>query len=91
VALLVTEPAPAPDTETVPAKRGGWARLGSVEALAAVVILVLIGRGWLIGFFSSPRALTLITVFVSIMVQALPFLVLGTILSASITAFVPTR
>jgi uncharacterized membrane protein YraQ (UPF0718 family) len=91
VAVIDTEPVRPPDTETVAPKRGGWARLGSVEALAAVVILVLIGRGWLIGLLSSPRALTLITVFVSVMVQALPFLVLGTILSASITAFVPTR
>jgi uncharacterized membrane protein YraQ (UPF0718 family) len=54
-------------------------------------VLVLIGRGWLIEHFSSPRALTMVTVFVSIMVQALPFLVLGTLLSASITAFVPAR
>jgi uncharacterized membrane protein YraQ (UPF0718 family) len=91
VAVLETEPAPSPGAETVPHKRGRWARLGSVEALAAVVILVLIGRGWLTGLFSSPRALTLITVFVSIMVQAMPFLVLGTILSASISAFVPTK
>jgi uncharacterized membrane protein YraQ (UPF0718 family) len=33
----------------------------------------------------------LVTVFVSVIVQALPFLVLGTVLSAAITAFVPTR
>jgi len=91
VALIETEKARSPEAEELPQKRGGWARLGSVEALAAAVVLVLIGRGWLIGLFSAPRTLTLITIFVSIMVQALPFLVLGTILSASITAFVPTR
>ena len=33
----------------------------------------------------------MVTVFVSVIVQALPFLVLGTVLSAAITAFVPTR
>jgi uncharacterized membrane protein YraQ (UPF0718 family) len=66
-------------------------RLGSVEVLAAVVILVLLLRGWLLGLIDSPRALTLVTVFVSVMVQALPFLVLGTVLSAAITAFVPDR
>ena len=91
MAVVETEPAPVPDTDTSRPRRTGWARLGSVEALAATVVLVLIGRGWLIEQFSSPRTLTLITIFVSIMVQALPFLVLGTILSASITAFVPTR
>ena len=31
------------------------------------------------------------TVFVSVMVQALPFLILGTVLSGAITAFVPAR
>jgi uncharacterized protein len=33
----------------------------------------------------------LVTVFVSVIVQALPFLVLGTVLSAAITAFLPPR
>jgi uncharacterized protein len=66
-------------------------RLGSVELLAALVVVGLLGRGVLLGLFDSPRAQTLVTVFVSVMVQALPFLVLGTVLSAAITAFVPTR
>jgi uncharacterized membrane protein YraQ (UPF0718 family) len=66
-------------------------RMGSVEVLAAIVIAVLIARGWLVGLLDSPRAQTLVTVFVSIMVQALPFLVLGTLLSAALTAFVPAR
>jgi uncharacterized membrane protein YraQ (UPF0718 family) len=94
VARGVTETEPVLDTPVLerPAPKGGrWSRLGSVEALAAIVVLVLLGRGWLVDAFSSPRTLTLVTVFVSIMVQAMPFLVLGTILSASITAFVPTR
>jgi uncharacterized membrane protein YraQ (UPF0718 family) len=66
-------------------------RLGSVEMLALVVLAVLLLRGWLIEFVSSPQASTFITIFVSVVVQALPFLVLGTLLSAAITAFVPAR
>ena len=66
-------------------------RLGSVEVLAAVVVAVLLARGWLLGLLDTPRTLTLVTVFVSIMVQAMPFLILGTMLSAAITAFVPAR
>jgi uncharacterized membrane protein YraQ (UPF0718 family) len=66
-------------------------RLGSVELLAAIVVAALLGRGALLGLIDSPRAQTLVTVFVSVMVQALPFLILGTVLSAGITAFVPTR
>jgi uncharacterized membrane protein YraQ (UPF0718 family) len=59
--------------------------------LALVVLAVLVLRGWLVDLVSSPRASTLVTVFVSVIVQALPFLVLGTVLSAAITAFVPPR
>jgi uncharacterized membrane protein YraQ (UPF0718 family) len=75
--------------EPIPARRG-W-RPRSAEIMTAVIVLVLLGRGWLLGHLTSPRALTLTTVFVSIMVQALPYLILGTVLSAAITAFVPTR
>lgn len=80
-------PAP-PDAR--PHGRGG-PRIGSVEVLAAVVIAVLLARGWLLGLLDSPQAQTLLTVFVSIMVQATPFLVLGTLLSAALTAFIPAR
>lgn len=56
-----------------------------------VVTAVLVGRGWLLGLIDTPFAMTMVTVFVSVMVQALPFLILGTVLSATITAFVPAR
>ena len=70
---------------------GRWGRPGPIDLIAVAVIAVVLGRGWLLGLIDSPRMLTLVTVFVSIMVQSLPFLVLGTILSAAITAFVPAR
>lgn len=89
--VLDTEPVRRPPVEEPPRPPSRWGRLGSVEVLAVVVVIILLGRGWLLSLIESPRALTLITVFVSIMVQALPFLVLGTMLSAAITAFVPTR
>ncbi len=66
-------------------------RLGSVEMLAVVVLLVLLLRGWLVDLVASPGASTFVTVFVSVIIQALPFLVLGTLLSAAITAFVPAQ
>jgi len=91
VTVLDTEPVRRPPVEEPPRPPSRWGRLGSVEVLAVVVVIILLGRGWLLSLIESPRALTLITVFVSIMVQALPFLVLGTMLSAAITAFVPTR
>jgi len=91
VTALDTEPVRPPGHEEPTKRPGRWGRLGSVEVLALVVVAVLVGREWLLGLLDTPRALTLVTVFVSIMVQATPFLVLGTVLSAAITAFVPTR
>ncbi len=87
---LDTGPRPPSDVVAAPAP-SGLRRIGTTEILTAVVVAVLAGRVWLAGLVSSPRWLTLATVFVSVMVQALPFLILGTILSAAITAFVPTR
>jgi uncharacterized membrane protein YraQ (UPF0718 family) len=90
VTALDTEPVGRPETRE-PASVRWRRRLGSVEMLALVVIAVLLARGWLLGLVDSPRAATLVTVFVSVMVQALPFLILGTVLSGAITAFVPAR
>jgi hypothetical protein len=63
--------------------------LGSVEVLAALLLLLaLIGRS-LPGLVSGARMQTWTTVFVSVVVQAVPFLVLGVTLSSAIAVFVP--
>jgi uncharacterized membrane protein YraQ (UPF0718 family) len=87
VAALDTEPARAPEPAAPRPRRG----IRSVDLLAGVVVVGVLAREWLLALVDSPAALTLLTVFVSIMVQALPFLVLGTVLAAAITAFVPAR
>ena len=63
--------------------------LGPLEFLAigAVVLVVLQPR--LVVLFDQPALQTASTVFVAIIVQALPFLVLGVLMSAAIAAFVP--
>lgn len=66
----------------------GW-RPGALEVLTVALILVLIGQRWIVGQFDSARLQAGATIFVSIVVQALPFLVLGTVLSGAIAAFVP--
>jgi uncharacterized membrane protein YraQ (UPF0718 family) len=48
-----------------------------------------VGQRWLVGLFDDPALQTGATIFVSIVVQALPFLVLGVVLSGAIAAFVP--
>jgi uncharacterized protein len=65
-------------------------RPGSLEFLAVGLLVLIIGQGWLVGLFDdSPALQTGATVFVAIVVQALPFLVLGVVLSGAIAAFVP--
>lgn len=64
-------------------------RVGSVELLAALLILLVLFRAPLAQALAGPRLQTWTTVFVSVMVQAMPFLVFGVALSAVIAVFVP--
>jgi uncharacterized membrane protein YraQ (UPF0718 family) len=64
-------------------------RIGSLEWLAVVLVLLLLVRNRLAGWLSGPGLQTWTTVFVSVMVQAVPFLVFGVVLSAVIAVFVP--
>lgn len=57
--------------------------------LTVGMLVVLIGQRWIVGLFDSPRLQAGATIFVSIIVQALPFLVVGVVLSGAIAAFVP--
>ncbi|OJF12611.1 hypothetical protein BG844_19715 [Couchioplanes caeruleus subsp. caeruleus] len=72
--------APAPDTGR---------RFGSVEVLAVLLVLLVVLRGPLATLVSDARLQTWTTVFVSVLVQAVPFLVFGVALSAVIAVFVP--
>jgi uncharacterized membrane protein YraQ (UPF0718 family) len=65
----------------------GW--IGSVEVLAAVLVLVVVFRAPLSRLLSAPALQTWTTVFVSVMTQSIPFLVFGVVLSAAIAVFVP--
>jgi uncharacterized membrane protein YraQ (UPF0718 family) len=64
-------------------------RLGSVEVLAALLILLAVLRNQVALLFSGARLQTWTTVFVSVVVQAVPFLVFGVVLSGVIAVFVP--
>lgn len=60
-----------------------------MEVLAGLLILLVVFREPLARALSAPRLQTWTTVFVSVMVQAVPFLVFGVLLSAVIAVFVP--
>jgi len=75
--------------ETSEASGGLRSRIGSLEVLAALLVAVALLRGPLTGLFDTPAVQTFATVFVSIVIQAMPFLVLGVVVSAVIAVFVP--
>lgn len=67
-------------------KRG---RLGSVEVLLGLLVVLLILRAPLSTALADPVVATWTTVFVAILVQALPFLVGGVAVAAAIAVYVP--
>ena len=64
-------------------------RVGSVEVLAVLLVLVVVFRATLSRAFSAPWLQDWTTVFVSVLTQAVPFLVFGVLLSAAIAVYVP--
>nr|WP_211116280.1 permease [Glycomyces buryatensis] len=63
--------------------------LTSIEALALLLVFGLTARPGLAELFAQPLAQAWAARFVAVTVQAVPFLVLGTVLSAAIASFVP--
>ncbi|BCB79330.1 permease [Phytohabitans flavus] len=82
-------PPPPPEEPREPRRRIFGDRVGSVEILAILLVLLVIFRGPIADAISDPRLQTWTTVFVSVMVQAVPFLVFGVVLSAIIAVYVP--
>ncbi|GGM84891.1 permease [Dactylosporangium sucinum] len=79
---------PAPAAAPPEGGRRRW-RVGSVEVLAGLLVLVVVLRGPITRSLAAPALQTWLTVFVSVMTQAVPFLVFGVVLSAVIAVFVP--
>ncbi|WP_019816356.1 permease [Saccharomonospora saliphila] len=66
-------------------------RFSSVELLCVVLLAAIVGQPWLASVLDVPALRTASTVFVAVCVQALPFLVLGVLVSGALAAFVPAR
>jgi uncharacterized protein len=83
-----------PDTAPAPAERGdvdgdqGW-HFSSTLVLSLLLPLLFGLQGPIRRVLSAPVMQSWMTVFVAVLVQALPFLVLGVALSAAIAIFVP--
>jgi len=63
--------------------------IGGLEILTVGLIVLALGQQQLLGLFDSPAWQAGATVFVSIVVQATPFLVLGVVISGLVAAYVP--
>jgi uncharacterized membrane protein YraQ (UPF0718 family) len=91
--VTAVDPGTAPEApeaqEAPPPRRLFGDRIGSVEVLAVLLVLLVLFRNPLADAISNPRLQTWTTVFVSVMVQAVPFLVFGVALSAVIAVYVP--
>jgi uncharacterized membrane protein YraQ (UPF0718 family) len=85
---LAPPTSPAPPAGP-PRRRPLGDRIGSVEILAVVLVLLVLLRERLASAISGATLQTWTTVFVSVMVQAVPFLVFGVALSAVIAVYVP--
>lgn len=91
--MAVTKAPPRPrDTgeERPPAAPGpADRRLDSPLVLTLLMLLVVLAQGPIRQALGAPVMQSWMTVFVAVLVQALPFLVLGVLLSAAIAVFVP--
>ena len=89
--MTVTDRPAQPHVHDAPPAPNRWRnRVGSVEVLAVILILLVIFRGLIAAKIAQlPLLQTWTTVFVSVMVQAMPFLVFGVALSAVIAVYVP--
>jgi uncharacterized membrane protein YraQ (UPF0718 family) len=83
--MAVEAPVESVPAAPAPARR----QLPTLELLALLLVLAVVLRPQLSGLFDDPALQTWSTIFVSITIQALPFLVLGVVLSGAIAALVP--
>ncbi|HEY7487554.1 MAG TPA: permease [Streptosporangiaceae bacterium] len=87
-----TPPATPSASGDATAPAGRRSRLPAADNVALVTVLILAAvalRPALTGLLGHPAAANWATVFVAITIQAVPFLVLGVAVSASIATFVP--
>ncbi|MDP3893242.1 permease [Nocardioides sp.] len=65
--------------------------IGQPEVVGLIVLAVLLGGRWLVPLLNQPSLQTWSTIFVAIVIQSVPFLVMGVLLSAVISALLSER
>jgi hypothetical protein len=87
--VVTTTQSPRPAPVGPAGRREAVWRPGPIEVFVVLAVVAVVARGWLIGHTASPRVLSWLTIFASIVIQATPFVVLGTVASAAIAVLVP--
>ncbi|MFJ3667654.1 permease [Streptomyces sp. NPDC090106] len=87
--MAMTKEAPDRKAGAQPPPEDQGRHLDSPLLLTMGLLVVLLAQGPVRGLLSTPVMQSWMTVFVAVTVQALPFLVLGVLLSAAIAVFVP--
>jgi uncharacterized membrane protein YraQ (UPF0718 family) len=86
--VTTAEAGPSPvDQHDAAGPRGG--RVRSLQVLTLLLLLVVAFQAPIRSALSAPVVQNWMTVFIAVVTQALPFLVLGVVLSAIIAVFVP--
>jgi uncharacterized membrane protein YraQ (UPF0718 family) len=70
-------------------KRRRWGGIGSLEVLTALLLLLALTGHRLASLLSAARVQAWMTIFLAVLIQAVPFLVFGVLLSSAIAVFVP--
>jgi uncharacterized membrane protein YraQ (UPF0718 family) len=65
--------------------------IGQAEVVALAILAILVGGRWLVPLLDHPSLATWSTIFVAIVIQSTPFLVVGVLLSAVISALLSQR
>ncbi|MEW2159163.1 permease [Streptomyces sp. NPDC007189] len=86
--MAITEDAP-PGADVGSPPGPGSPRVSSPLVLTLILLLAVLAQSPIRGLLGTPLMQSWMTVFVAVTLQALPFLVLGVLLSAAIAVFVP--
>jgi uncharacterized membrane protein YraQ (UPF0718 family) len=64
---------------------------GQTEATVTVVITLILANGWISGRLDAPALRTWTSMFVAIVIQSLPFLLMGVVVAAAISTLLSER
>ena len=65
--------------------------VGQTEIVAVVVLALLLGARWIVPLLDTPALQTWNAIFLAIVIQSVPFLVMGVLLSAVISSLISER